>query len=486
MVSFKENLDSLEDIKNRMKNKLIEYGVDEPTDVLSNYADKIKEVKNELMREVTSEIVLPAVTNRGDICYGNDKFFIACPVAPGMAAPGYFGMMYSKDGISWDTAQCAGKVYNSISLCYGNGIFVFISDLGFIGYSEDGLNWNPVTSVSEGEYHIAYGNGKFVAVNGNSNLAFYSTDGTTWIQISMPTNEYGWADICYGNGIFLATSVVNSTTIAYSTDGINWTTSNLPTDNSWMSIAYGNGMFVVFEYDSGANLIVYSTDGINWEQESFCGIARPKSTYGNGKFVVIDSDFNSDISAYSADGINWTRGTLPTSDVWTDVCYGNNKFIAITETEIFAYSLDGITWTNTKTEKLPLYELNGTSYIHYNPTDTVIPSCFVKSVNGYQRNWVDNVEFNYTGTDINKDNFEFYCYDGTLYIIATMPSSTYLREPTLKYSPNVTYVNGTQYQDTYGKIGVYKFTVTPNIPVNVYITMTVSSTSRYWDLTIDY
>ena len=66
--------------------------------------------------------------------------------------------------------------------------------------------------------------------------------------------------------------------------------------------------------------------------------------YGNGKYVAIS--YNSNIMAYSTDGIKWTEGTMPSSQEWWSVCYGNDKFVAVARsTNIMAYSIDGISWS---------------------------------------------------------------------------------------------------------------------------------------------
>ena len=68
--------------------------------------------------------------------------------------------------------------------------------------------------------------------------------------------------------------------------------------------------------------------------------------YGNGKFVAAAQ--NTNIAAYSTDGITWTQATMPASADWFSVCYGNGKFVAVAQnTNIAAYSTDGITWTQT-------------------------------------------------------------------------------------------------------------------------------------------
>ena len=91
------------------------------------------------------------------------------------------------------------------------------------------------------------------------------------------------------------------------------------------------------------------------------GVAKPKwvqSTlpirdlwssvcYGNGKFVAIDGyeSFNNK-AAYSTDVINWTQSTMTSHLPWRSVCYGNGKFVAVAyNSSIAAYSTDGINWT---------------------------------------------------------------------------------------------------------------------------------------------
>ena len=66
--------------------------------------------------------------------------------------------------------------------------------------------------------------------------------------------------------------------------------------------------------------------------------------YGNGKYVLLS---NGTYAAYSTDGITWTEKSIgSTSRQWQSICYGNGKFVAVAyNSNIFAYSIDGITWT---------------------------------------------------------------------------------------------------------------------------------------------
>ena len=69
--------------------------------------------------------------------------------------------------------------------------------------------------------------------------------------------------------------------------------------------------------------------------------------YGNGKYVavIIFGGVTSTVMAYSTDGISWTQGTLPIRQDWNSVCYGKDKFVAVgNNSNIMAYSTDGINW----------------------------------------------------------------------------------------------------------------------------------------------
>ena len=82
---------------------------------------------------------------------------------------------------------------------------------------------------------------------------------------------------------------------------------------------------------------------INWNQGTMPSIETWSSVcYGNGKYVAVT---DSTTMAYSTDGITWTQGTMPSTQQWRSVCYGNDKFVTVAESSnIMAYSTDGISW----------------------------------------------------------------------------------------------------------------------------------------------
>lgn len=262
-----------------------------------------------------------------------------------------------KEWYNWRTESSLGTWSESTlpiseswnSIAYGDGKFVTLeggtgSGDGYkSAYSTDGINW---TSGRTLPYpcdwsSVAYGNGKFVAVQLGAynqyygDKAAYSTDGIRWTGTSMPASD-NWSSVTYGNGKFVSIASGGSggsNRCAYSTDGITWTQSSLPSSRGWKSVTYGDGKFVAIAYNSpgsyGTNLCAYSTDGVNWTESYLSTVGYWWSiTYGNGKFVAIGEN---DCAAYSIDGINWTSITMPysPSKKWKTIAYGSGKFIAI-------------------------------------------------------------------------------------------------------------------------------------------------------------
>ena len=88
---------------------------------------------------------------------------------------------------------------------------------------------------------------------------------------------------------------------------------------------------------------------INWTavSQSFTPSTTYSICYGNGKFIAV-SDYNR--MGYSTDGITWTAISQNIlKDTILTVCYGNRKFIAGEGGPGYmAYSTDGITWTKVQ------------------------------------------------------------------------------------------------------------------------------------------
>lgn len=266
--------------------------------------------------------------------------------------PGDGGAVLSEPP-KWKEGNLSTDFDVSRALAYGAGKFVALNyNSNIAAYSTDGINWTQTTLPVSGPWSsICYGAGKFVASRmGEYKSVIYSTDGITWTEATLPTwIDYFWHSLTYGNGMFILTSLRYKNkyheTYLYSKDGITWTKGKVSYDgvNSmvqyWTSVCYGGGKFVLFGVNAissdGTRPVYYSTDGIIWHKGNltFSGWWI-KTCYGKGTFVALSNGINdggvaTNFLAYSTDGINWNQSTLPATIEWRDVCYGAGMFVAV-------------------------------------------------------------------------------------------------------------------------------------------------------------
>jgi len=266
------------------------------------------------------------------------------------------------------------------AIAFGNGKFVAVGRKGKMAYSSDGISWIAIpagtgagtsTFGTDSIDTIAYGNGMFVA--GGGKIA-YSSDGVSWTAIPQGTGagQSGFTDsingITYAGGKFIAGGDMG--TIGYSSDGISWTVTDktntqkifgTTTNDSVDAIAYGGSRYVAVGNKSGyGGRMAYSSDGVSWTEvvdERFgksSGIGNNGGfsdiAYGNGKFVTGDGYGN---IGYSSDGISWT--IIDGDNIKTpgypgvltgvhSIAYVNNKFVAGCSYGQIMTSADGITW----------------------------------------------------------------------------------------------------------------------------------------------
>ena len=262
--------------------------------------------------------------------------------------------------------------FSANAITFGDGKFVIVGEDSKFAYSTDGITWTTTAAFNSAQSPfsaVTYGDGKFVAVaKSNYDDTAYSTDGINWTLGKLPFAS-DWRGITYGNGKFVAVSRQrkDDKDAAYSTDGINWTAIAAAGFASHVeSVAYGNGTFVTFgELRTENRSGFYSTDGINWNTTTLPYVPITTQytdiTFGNGKFVAMSNDYFSCL--YSNDGITWNTMTMPHEQSmppnWYAVTYGNDKFVAVAKYSngvadkdaVCAYSTDGINWTEMSMPK---------------------------------------------------------------------------------------------------------------------------------------
>jgi hypothetical protein len=125
-----------------------------------------------------------------------------------------------------------------------------------------------------------------------------------------------------------------SRTGSYTTDGITWNTMTMPKTSAWADVAYGNGLFVAVS--ASGDTTAYSTDGINWLNSAIAIDGVDSICYGQG--VYLASARTGDVAYTSEDGRLWTPRTVSGGIGYNDVTFGfvgNNydgKFITVSGT----------------------------------------------------------------------------------------------------------------------------------------------------------
>ena len=178
---------------------------------------------------------------------------------------------------SWTAGNTLASKTDMAALAYGGGIYVAVggtSGTASAASSTDGITWtdrsSAITALSGGSYGaITYGNGVFIATNNGGITTSYSTNGVTWTaggNLPNVGSNY-WTNVAYGNGRFVAVQGNGgaSTSVAYSIDkGATWTAvpAGIGSSQTWTRVKYAQGMFVAIA--SGTQYCATSPDGIVW------------------------------------------------------------------------------------------------------------------------------------------------------------------------------------------------------------------------------
>jgi hypothetical protein len=320
-------------------------------------------------------------SNWVDIAYGNGRY-VAISDSSAMAA-------YSFNGATWYKSNLPAE-YEWSQIGYGQGHFHVSSAGDAAATSPDGVTWTlrdtsyaslaitatakdtnsaytETSTLTTGTWtDVIWSGTKFVAVgyNGVNGLYASSTNGDTWTNSTLPTvsSTFEYTTLAY-NGTNQYVALIGGSggtrNIATSADAITWNgqVTALTANAYWKDLAFGNGTYVAIRGDSPA--INWSTNGTSWTNVALAGGSGEMSavaygTIGATNYFVTVAGYStgSQVSSYSSNnGATWTSGsTMPSSDFWADVAFGNNRFVAVaggtgsTSTKA-AYSINGTTWT---------------------------------------------------------------------------------------------------------------------------------------------
>lgn len=236
-------------------------------------------------------------------------------------------------------------------VAFGSNLYVVVGGQGGIYRSSDLQHWEynrldtPVFWTG-----CAYGNGTFVATSivpglgGRAGLIATSVDGSKWIE--RERIEEDLFRIIFANDRFVA--VGDKGSLLSSSDGLVWKRSSTGTDSPLRSVAFGNGLFVVGGGSSLEEVLITSPDLTNWRrQQADMTQATWGLAYGNGVFVAAsgyDSVGLESTLFTSQDGFRWERRSLNVGVGIIDVAFGDGRFVAVGDQGTILSSTDGIRW----------------------------------------------------------------------------------------------------------------------------------------------
>ena len=237
----------------------------------------------------------------------------------------------SLDGSTWTEYPVPAGSWQSVA--YGNGRYVALSSVNASPQemiSTNGVNWTMVTGPAGTWTGLTFGEGRFVAVSSLGQI-ITSMDGVHWTQ-TWQQSQYDFTSVAYGNGRFVAVDGTLGAT-AVSVTGLNWNAYSAPmTGLRWGSVTFGNGIFVAFD-GSGSGHIATSVLGYDWTLHRYAPAQEiDGATYGCDSFVATGQSAGSTNNFVSSStGATWTGAAVPTdaASEWTSVAYGANRFVAV-------------------------------------------------------------------------------------------------------------------------------------------------------------
>ena len=300
------------------------------------------------------------------VCYGGGKF-----VAFSERTNGNVYATYSTDGKTWAPPSAVQTSADIWSVCYGNGMYLAAGPKDVLRCTDRvNMLWDRVESPntsgvggSDGSITIAFDGSKFLVP---LHYLYVTTNGLVWSEIREVVANYA----CFGGGIYLA---AYGSTLYRSTDLLTWTQTKFKAEASYSftEIAYGDGIFLSCmdlsdQYTAGTS-VIYSRDGKSWSAAQIpVASAVDKyewynACYGDSGFLIVNA--HSPVAAvtvqegtveFEADVVTTTTPVSQPSfqamqmnggAPYNGICFGNGKFVAISDTRTFQVSMDGISWT---------------------------------------------------------------------------------------------------------------------------------------------
>ena len=291
----------------------------------------------------------------------------------------YNSVAFSYDGINWISTANNKYISNTYSISSNGYITVIVgyntSSIAGLAYSYDGITWTSSPSSTavfldasgNGMTDIAWNGIAWVAVGNSGNTIGYSSDGINWNPVPLAATylPQNGKNIIWNGTLWIATSTQFGV-IAYTSDPTGQTGWVRQSISSYLNYLKWNGKYVIAGGQGLTATFKYSLNGINWvniaspvnlaavtglEYNSLRphSITIPRYTVVAGGGVTNSTSFNS--IAVSYDGTTWTNLLIP---LFTNFCtwvqYNGKIWIASGGTggNTLAYSYNGTTWSGLK------------------------------------------------------------------------------------------------------------------------------------------
>ena len=236
----------------------------------------------------------------------------------------------SSNGSTWSEHSVPAESWQSVT--YGNGRFVALSSVNASPhemFSTNAVNWTPVSGPTGAWTGLTFGAGRFVGVSSLGQL-ITSTDGVHWAQ-TWVHSKFHFTSVAYGNGRFIAVDNAQGD-VLISLNGLGWSFYPIASvGKKWGAVTYGNGNFVAFNESSG--VVATTVLGYVWALHDYSPAQRIRAvTFGCNSFVATGQSTGSANNFISSHlGATWSDSVAPTSAAsdWTSVAYGAFRFVAV-------------------------------------------------------------------------------------------------------------------------------------------------------------
>lgn len=163
----------------------------------------------------------------------NGATWIAGPVVPGGGRIAYSPTL----GIWINVSNSSGK---GMGAWWSTDLVTWTAGTGTAGALI------ATSTIPAGNETLRWINDRFIGIEINTNVLFYSLDGKNWNEAAFPDiriSNTAVSKVIYGSGVWIIISQ-NSNAYAYSIDGVNWSLGAFPSGFLCYCGEYGNGQFV--------------------------------------------------------------------------------------------------------------------------------------------------------------------------------------------------------------------------------------------------